>query len=137
MLCVLACGTGCEVFARARSVPITSDECYTLAYRPDDADPAMFPRALMFRAAADSGSVVATNAESSALFWGMFGVGARWHRLATDSLRIAFTNELSALDLVVAHDGSKLAGTAAFRFERAGEANPVLRVTGERVDCGP
>ena len=94
----------------------------------------MFPGAVRLRAAADSGLVAP--AEANPGFWEMFGVGARWHRLATDSLRIGFTNELSALDLVVAHDGRKLAGTAAFRFERAGEPNPVLKVTGRRVDCG-
>lgn len=130
-LCASACGKG----GPARRVAIDADECYRVAYHPDDADPTMFPTALMLRPGSDSGAVGARPADASLPFWHLFGVGAGWRRLPSDSIRVDFTNELSALSIVVAHDGEDIEGTAAFHFEKGNDPHPVMRVQGSRVDC--
>ena len=128
-MCASACGEG-----RAERVAVESSECYALVYDPDDADPTMFPTGLMLRPGPDSGTV-SSRAGDPGFFWQMFGSGATWRRLPSDSIRIDFTNELSALSIVVAHDGEEIDGASAFYFEKGKEAHPVMRVEGSRVDC--
>jgi hypothetical protein len=131
VLCASACGKG----GPARRVVIDSDECYAIAYDPDDADPAMFPTALMLRAGPDSGAVHSRAADVALPFWHLFGSGAAWRRMPGDSIRFDFANEMSALTMVVAHDGEELVGTSAFYFVQGQEPYPVMRVEGSRVDC--
>jgi len=130
-VCASACGKG----GPARRVAVDSDECYAIVYDPDDADPTMFPTALMLRAGPDSGAVHPRAADAALPFWDLFGGDAAWRRLANDSIRVDFTNDLSALSIVVAHDGEDLDGASTFYFEKGKEPYPVMRVEGTRVDC--
>ena len=129
-MCASACGGG-----RAERVAVESSECYALVYDPDDADRTMFPTGLMLRPGPDSGSVAPRAGDAALPFWDMFGREATWRRLPSDSIRVDFTNELSALSIVVAHDGEDIEGTAAFHFEKGNDPHPVMRVQGSRVDC--
>jgi hypothetical protein len=116
---------------------VAADECYTLTYDDGDrADTLFFPRALGLGAGTDSGTVSAgTDAAAGAVFWSLFGADAAWRRLPSDSLQVTLSNGVSATDLVVAHDGSRLAGRAEFRFQPEAEPYPVLGVRGRRSDC--
>jgi hypothetical protein len=118
---------------------LTSEECYALEYDDRDrADTTFFPRALALTAGAESGRVVAASqAAGAAAFWSLFGEGAEWRRLPGDSLGVTFSNGVSSTDLVVAHDGRRLAGRAAFRFQPESDPYPVLGVRGRRTDCAP
>lgn len=116
---------------------VAAAECYALRFAgAEDADTTLFPRALLLAPGADGGAVAAGPGDSrTSAFWGMFGPGAAWTRLPTDSVGVTFSNGYSATALVVAHDGRRLRGTAAFRFEEGGEPYPLLEIRGARVDC--
>jgi hypothetical protein len=75
------------------------------------------------------------DADASA-FWSLFGAGASWRRLPSDSVALTFTNGISTTDLVVAHDGARLRGTGSFRFQADRDPYPILEVRGERAECG-
>jgi hypothetical protein len=116
---------------------IAADECYALEYDDRDrADSLFFPGGLALRPGGESGGVTADPPEADAsAFWSLFGAGAEWRRLPSDSLAMTFTNGISSTDLVVAHDGRAVAGRAAFRFQLESDPYPVLAVRGRRADC--
>lgn len=133
VLALAACARGPD----AGRSDVVAEECYALTY--DDgsrADTMFFPRALTLRPGADGGPVGPGSPSTGGdPFWSLFGGGAVWDRLPSDSLAIAFSNGVSSTDLVVAHDGRALGGRAAFRFQAGSEPYPVLAVRGRRRDC--
>jgi hypothetical protein len=115
---------------------VAADECYALTYDDGDrADTLFFPRALGLGAGADGGTVSAGTDGAGGGVWTLFGGSATWRRLPSDSLQVTLTNGVSATELVVAHDGSRLAGRAGFRFDPDSEPYPLLGVRGRRSDC--
>jgi hypothetical protein len=132
------CTTMCTSGPAPTRTEIVSEECYPLAYDDGErADTLFFPRALVLGPGSDSGSVTAARDADDDAFWTLFGAGAAWRRLPSDSLSVTFSNGVSATEVVVAHDGDRLGGRAGFRFQLGADAYPLLGVRGRRSDCSP
>lgn len=132
-----ALGFGGCAQAPAARLEVAADECYALEYDEEDqADTTLFPRGLLLAPGSEGGAVASGSAAADqSAFWFLFGSGARWRRLPSDSVAMSFSNGISSIDLVVAHDGARLRGTGSFRFQADRDPYPVLEVRGDRTEC--